>query len=118
MRRLLAILVLTVISAGFLSPLVLAAELSAVPSCCLRNGKHRCHQDPTSSGELSFRAARGVCPYSVPITVARFESLNAVRFNLDVPENVTFLSGTTIECEYQVASPQRWPRGPPSDLTA
>ena len=117
MRRLLAILALAASSAAYFSPLVAAAQLSAVPSCCLRSGKHHCHEASGASGGYGFRTTHNSCPYSVPIAVARFQALHAARFSLAVPRNVAVVSGKGPQAGYHVVTHQLSARAPPTCLS-
>jgi hypothetical protein len=62
MRRLLASLLLVLISLSLVSPVLASATKSNVPACCLRNGKHHCEMgaEVSTHGKPGFRAS---CPF-------------------------------------------------------
>ncbi|HEY4089121.1 MAG TPA: hypothetical protein VGM43_24495 [Bryobacteraceae bacterium] len=62
MRRLLASLLLVLISLSLVSPVLASAAKSDVPACCLRNGKHHCEMgvEISTHGRPGLRAH---CPF-------------------------------------------------------
>jgi hypothetical protein len=62
MRRLLASLLLVIISLSLVSPVLASAAKSDLPACCLRNGKHHCEMgaEISSHGKPGLRAS---CPF-------------------------------------------------------
>jgi DNA-binding transcriptional LysR family regulator len=62
MRRLLASLLLVLISLSLVSPVLASAAKSDVPACCLRNGKHHCEMgaEISTHGKPGLRAR---CPF-------------------------------------------------------
>lgn len=62
MRRVLASLLLVLISLSLVSPVLASAAKSDVPACCLRNGKHRCDMgaEISTHGKPGLRAH---CPF-------------------------------------------------------
>jgi hypothetical protein len=62
MRRLLASLLLVLISLSLVSPLLAAEKKSNLPACCLRGGKHHCAMGApvTPNGNPALRAD---CPF-------------------------------------------------------
>jgi hypothetical protein len=62
MRRLLASLLLVLISLSLVSPLLASAATSNVPACCLRNGRHHCEMgaEISTHGKPGLRAH---CPF-------------------------------------------------------
>ena len=62
MRRLLASLLLVLISLSLVSPVLASAAKSDVPACCLRNGKHHCEMgtEISTHGKPGLRAH---CPF-------------------------------------------------------
>ncbi len=113
MRRLSAYFALLLICAGALSPLLAAAQMSSVPACCRRSGIHRCQKD---SGETGFHAPQAKCPYSTPITVARFPGLESKQFSLATPLIEGFVALTAFDRDYTSAAYERSARGPPLPL--
>jgi hypothetical protein len=62
MRRLLASLLLVLISLSLASPLLASAARSSVPACCLRGGKHHCAMGTPASSNGN-PALRADCPF-------------------------------------------------------
>jgi hypothetical protein len=62
MRRLLASLLLVLISLSLVSPVLASPARSDVPACCLRNGKHHCEMgaEISTQGKPGLRAD---CPF-------------------------------------------------------
>jgi hypothetical protein len=62
LRRLLASLLLVLISFSLVSPLLASAAKPDAPACCLRNGKHHCEMgaEVSSNGKPGLRAD---CPF-------------------------------------------------------
>lgn len=113
MRRLSAHFALLVIWAGVLTPLMAAAQMSRVPACCRRSGIHRCQKDSDDAG---FHAPQRKCPYSTPITVARFPGLESKQFRLSTPLIAGFVALTPLDRYYTSAADDRSARGPPLPL--
>jgi hypothetical protein len=95
MRRFAAHLALAAIWLGSLGPFVAAAQLSAVPACCLRSGSHHCQNSAsdTPSSDPEFHAAKTACPYSAPLPPTSFRGLKASRFSLASPTGAGFVGG-------------------------
>jgi hypothetical protein len=62
MRRVLACLLLVLISLSLVSPALASAAKPDVPACCLRNGKHHCEMgaEVSTNGKPGLRAD---CPF-------------------------------------------------------
>ena len=117
MRRLLASLLLVLISLSLVSPVLASAAKSDVPACCLRNGKHHCEMgaEISTHGKPGLRAS---CPFQTQGSV-----LAANNQKLLVASRVDFRIGllpvTTPEpaCELLPTlrqSATHSTRGPPS----
>ncbi|HEY0263270.1 MAG TPA: hypothetical protein VGC07_01985 [Granulicella sp.] len=67
MRKLVSILLLTLFSLAFVSPLLALGmdEDTSVPICCRRDGKHHCqgHLPDSDSQNAHFQAPMQHCPY-------------------------------------------------------
>jgi hypothetical protein len=116
MRRLLAHVALAALCLGFLSPFLPVAQLPTAHSCCLRTGKHQCQESAGSTTGHGFRAARGTCPYSVPITVASFQGLHATKFEIDSPWATGVVAQNALERGHRTAGRKWSARGPPALL--
>ncbi|HVW11052.1 MAG TPA: hypothetical protein VHC90_20850 [Bryobacteraceae bacterium] len=121
MRRLLASLLLVVISLSLVSPVLASTAKSDLPACCLRNGKHHCtmgapeistHGSPGLRTDCPFRnhgslvAASGQKLLAAPRTGFRFATLPAVVLE-SAPEVQPNLRQITAHNK----------RGPPSHFT-
>jgi hypothetical protein len=113
MRRLLAHVALTAICVGFLSPLLLAAELSSVHACCLRKGTHHCHELSDDASEHEFRVKQNPCPYSGRLTFSSFHGLRAAEFDLGLPWICGVVHQTAFEHGVLAAVREWSARGPP-----
>ncbi|HXE63272.1 MAG TPA: hypothetical protein VN519_07000 [Bryobacteraceae bacterium] len=78
MRRLLASLLLALISLSLVSPVLASATKSEVPACCLRNGKHHCEMgaEISTHGKPGLRAQ---CPFQTQgaLLAANYQKLLA-----------------------------------------
>ncbi|HEU5022445.1 MAG TPA: hypothetical protein VFT60_11150 [Bryobacteraceae bacterium] len=117
MRRLLASLLLVVISLSLVSPVLASAAKSDLPACCLRNGKHHCEMgaEVSTQGKPGLRAN---CPYRTQgsLLAANNQKLLAVTW---IGFRTAILRVTTLESLPQVLPDLRPTashntRGPPS----
>jgi hypothetical protein len=117
MRRLLASLLLVLISLSLVSPVLASAAKSDVPACCLRNGKHHCEMgaELSTHGKPGLRAS---CPFQTQGSV-----LAANNQKLLVAKRIDFriatLPVTTLEPSRELLPDLRQisihgTRGPPS----
>ena len=64
--RLIASLLLAVLSTGFVAPVVVGASESNVPLCCRKDGKHKCEMSQARAevpgGGVSAVSAHAKCP--------------------------------------------------------
>jgi len=84
MRRLLASLLLVLISLSLVSPVLASAAKPDVPACCLRNGRHHCEMgaEVSTNGKPGLRAD---CPFRTQgslIAASNQKLLAATRNNL------------------------------------
>jgi len=117
MRRLLASLLLVLISLSLVSPVLASAAQSDVPACCLRNGKHHCEM----GAEISTHGKPGLrthCPFQTQgslLAANNQKLLTATRSSV----RITALSATTLESLPELLPDMRQTtahgtRGPPS----
>jgi hypothetical protein len=116
MRRLFTYFALSVIWAGVLNPFVTAAQLSAAPACCRRNGMHHCQMSSGSSRETGFQAPRPKCPYATPVTRAALTALESARFNLSTPAAAGLVAPAPLHRAYAADLHNRTARGPPPTI--
>ena len=116
MRRVWAHLALAATCIGFLSPLIIAAQTSTIHACCLRSGKHHCHDSLSASGEPAFTAKHDQCPYSASPTLSSFQGVQGTQFNLHLPLVSGFLSPSAFEHGYRAGARKWSARGPPAVL--
>jgi hypothetical protein len=116
MRRMFALLALAATCIGFLSPLIAAAQLSPIHACCLRTGKHHCHEFSTPSAEYTFRAKHDRCPFSAPLTLSTFQGLHATRFHFRLHWRSSIVAQSAFERGYPITTREWSTRGPPTVL--
>jgi hypothetical protein len=117
MRRLLASLLLVVISLSLVSPVLASAAKSNLPACCLRHGKHHC----AMAAEISTHGGPGLrdaCPfrtYGSLLASNDHKFLAATR----ISSRSALLPAITLESRHELPPAQRQmvmhgKRGPPS----
>jgi hypothetical protein len=118
MRRFAAHLAIAAVCLGTLTPFVVAVDLSDLPACCRRSGRHHCENaaGASSSSNPEFHAVRSVCPYAAPLPLARLTGLKESKFGLVSPGVIGFKTTSQSRPHLSFAIFARAARGPPSLL--
>lgn len=122
LRRVIANALIAVLCAGSAAPLVLFAQLTMVPACCRRDGKHRCMMAMSGTSSLpdsgaTLHNATPDCPYrSHPSQLTGAQG--APRIPLT---SIWLISAGSLETYHYARRHShsitlRPPRGPPADL--
>ncbi|MBV9404489.1 MAG: hypothetical protein JO211_04035 [Acidobacteriaceae bacterium] len=125
MRRLLAIILLSLASLGQIAPLFAADSEAQLPPCCRANGKHKCSMRAMARMHYSvgsfFAGISEKCPFSsLPVgTTAR--NPHVATAPLDGRRLTAFVNHAAMQPEHEaqlesIATRAHQQRGPPSFL--
>jgi hypothetical protein len=84
MQRCLAQIALLATCLGPLFPSSSPPQLSSLPACCLRAGKHHC-LEPLNPLKYGFHSVHTQCPYSALTRIARSQASHQPTFQLSSP---------------------------------
>jgi len=120
MRRALASLLLALFSFPLIFP-ILRADAASLPSCCHREGKHRCSMDSVSHQQEGLSPIQPKC-CNYPATIAVRGDWNVVFLKNSPSIGASLLSYSSTpaqtEAKYRVSfSRSRQKRGPPALLS-
>jgi hypothetical protein len=120
-RRALASLLVALFSLPLILPLLRADAASSLPSCCRREGKHRCSMDSESKYQEGLSPIQPKCS-NYPATIAIRGDWNVAFFKNSPSICASLLNYTCAlaqaEAKYRVSfSRSRQKRGPPALLS-